>query len=88
MLILARYRQETIFIGEVQVTILDIVRRKHGRTRVKLGIEAPPEILIRRAELPPRPPGEKTSLATTSGEMIPGDQRAGTRADAREETEA
>jgi carbon storage regulator CsrA len=53
MLILARYRQEAILIGNVRVTILDITQRKHGRPRVTLGIDAPTEIPILRAELPP-----------------------------------
>lgn len=52
MLILARYTQEAILIGNVRVTILDIVQRKHGRPRVTLGIDAPSEIPILRAELP------------------------------------
>ena len=51
MLILARYPQETILIGEVRVTVLDIIRHKQGRPRVILGFDAPPEILILRAEL-------------------------------------
>ena len=52
MLILARYPQEAIVIGEVRVTVLDIIRWKQGRPRVILGIDAPPEISILRAELP------------------------------------
>ncbi|HEU5375289.1 MAG TPA: carbon storage regulator [Ktedonobacteraceae bacterium] len=52
MLILARYLDESLLIGEARVTILGIVRRKHGRIRIKLGIDAPPSIPILRAELP------------------------------------
>lgn len=52
MLILARYLDEALFIGKARVTILEVTRRKHGRLRVKLGIEAPPDISILRAELP------------------------------------
>ncbi len=51
MLILARYSQEAILIGDAQVTVLNIIQRK-GRIRVILGIDAPPEIPILRAELP------------------------------------
>ena len=51
MLILARYPQEAILIGEARVTVLEIIQRRHGRSRVTLGIEAPAAISILRAEL-------------------------------------
>ena len=51
MLILARYLQEAIFIGEAHVTILNIAYRKHSRARVTLGINASSEIPILCAEL-------------------------------------
>ena len=51
MLILARYPQEAILIGEARVTVLKIIPRRHGRPRVTLGIEAPAAIPILRAEL-------------------------------------
>jgi carbon storage regulator CsrA len=54
MLILARAIDEAIYIGPCCVTVLGVVRRKQGRIRVKLGIEAPREVPIRRAELSPR----------------------------------
>jgi carbon storage regulator CsrA len=62
MLILARYVNETIVLGSCRVTVLGVVRRKHGRTRVKLGIEAPPEIKILRAELPSRETVQKGNV--------------------------
>ena len=48
MLVLQRKLDETIVIGEcVKVTVLEVCGG-----RVRLGIEAPPEVPIRRAELP------------------------------------
>ena len=48
MLVLARKQNESIQIGDdVRVTILHI-----GRGRVQIGIEAPRDVQIRRAELP------------------------------------
>jgi carbon storage regulator CsrA len=60
MLILTRTIDEAIYIGPCRVTVLGVVRRNQGRIRVKLGIDAPRDIPIRRAELSPRPP-EKQS---------------------------
>lgn len=64
MLILARYVNETIVLGSCRVTVLGVVRCKHGRMRVKLGIEAPPEIKILRAELPRRETVQKGNVPT------------------------
>lgn len=50
MLVLTRKRDEQILIGQdVTITIV----RLHGNT-VRIGIEAPREVRVRRAELPPR----------------------------------
>lgn len=65
MLILARYVDEAVFIGQCRVTVLGIVRRKNGRTRVKIGIDAPPEIPILRAELPRLSANEQNSTPTS-----------------------
>ena len=47
MLVLSRRRKESIYLGDdVVVTVVDI-----GRNRVRLAIEAPPEVVVRRAEL-------------------------------------
>ena len=51
MLILTRYTNEQLLIGDAQLTILAITQRKNGRGCVKLGIEAPAELPIIRAEL-------------------------------------
>ena len=52
MLVLTRKRDEQIQIGEdVTITIV----RLHGNT-VRIGIEAPREVRVRRAELPPLEP--------------------------------
>ena len=49
MLVLTRKRDEQIQIGkDVTITIV----RLHGNT-VRIGIEAPRDVRIRRAELPP-----------------------------------
>lgn len=50
MLVLTRKANEAICIGdEIRVTIVEVRGNK-----VRLGIEAPAEIFVRRAELPPR----------------------------------
>ena len=46
MLVLSRKKGETIFIGDVKVTIIDV-----RGDRVRVGIEAPKEIPIVREEL-------------------------------------
>ena len=52
MLVLSRKSQEAIVIGaNIRVVILEIVGG-----RVRLGIQAPDGVTIRREELPPRPP--------------------------------
>lgn len=68
MLILARYPQEAILIGEVRVTVLAIAQRKHGRPRVTLGIDAPAEISILRAELPRLESNQKRNTLTDNRE--------------------
>jgi carbon storage regulator CsrA len=68
MLILARYPEEAILIGDVRVTVLAIMQRKHGRPRVTLGIDAPATIPILRAELPRWGSNEKPGTPIASGE--------------------
>lgn len=52
MLVLTRRLGEELIIGDdISITILNI----NGR-QVRVGIKAPEEINIRRAELPPRAP--------------------------------
>lgn len=51
MLVLARKRGETIQIGDS--TIVKVLRVEGGR--VKLGIEAPAEVRVRRGELEEQP---------------------------------
>lgn len=87
MLILARYPQEALLIGEVRVTVLHVARRKHGRARVTLGIDAPPEIPILRAELP-RHQQEINSALTTHLEVKPEDHGHAMPAHDREEADA
>lgn len=51
MLVLSRTTGERIVIGnDIVVTVLEV-----GRGRIRLGIEAPPEMSIRRNELPAFP---------------------------------
>ena len=47
MLVLTRKCEERIVIGEVVITVVAI-----GPGRVRLGIEAPDDVVVRRAELP------------------------------------
>lgn len=48
MLVLSRREQEQILIGPVTITVVAI----EGTSRVRLGIEAPEDVVIRRAEVP------------------------------------
>jgi carbon storage regulator CsrA len=73
MLILTRTIDEAIFIGPCRVTVLGVVRRNQGRIRVKLGIDAPRDIPIRRAELSPRPPEQQSGPAMHSQRHAQGD---------------
>jgi|688.fasta_scaffold541941_2 carbon storage regulator len=57
MLVLSRSLNEAIKIGDnVTITIVEILK-----DRVKLGITAPPNIRVFRAELLRQPPKEKNS---------------------------
>ena len=76
MLILARYVQEAVLIGEARLTVLYVTRRKNGRMRVTLGIDAPPEIPILRAELP--------RFLSSSAPTHPHDHRCALSADGEE----
>jgi carbon storage regulator len=50
MLVLSRKSNESIVIdGDIKVTILKV-----SGNRVRLGIEAPPDVAIKRIELPPQ----------------------------------
>jgi carbon storage regulator len=50
MLVLSRKKNETIIIDDqIRVTVVEIVGN-----RIRLGIEAPKEVLIRRSELDAR----------------------------------
>jgi carbon storage regulator len=63
MLVLSRKKKETIVIGNnICITLLD-VRGSH----VRLGIEAPAEVPIRRAELPEKPPANKPAAERPAG---------------------
>jgi len=51
MLVLARLKDEKIMIGdEICITVTEFDKR-HGRTRVKLGIEAPQHVPVHRMEV-------------------------------------
>jgi carbon storage regulator len=55
MLVLSRKPGETIIVGEdIVVTVVSI-----NGNRIKLGIEAPPEVSIKRRELLFESPGER-----------------------------
>lgn len=46
MLVLSRHRDESVMIGEIQVTIVDIRGDK-----VRLGIQAPQDVPVHRREI-------------------------------------
>ena len=52
MLVLTRKEDQTILIGNVTVTVVRVCG-----DRVRLGIDAPPEVPVRRGELEPRKDG-------------------------------
>jgi carbon storage regulator len=62
MLVLSRKSGEEIFIGSgIKVSVLGI-----KGSRVSLGLSAPPEVLIHRAELRPQTGETSTERATDS----------------------
>jgi sRNA-binding carbon storage regulator CsrA len=74
-------------IGDVRVTVLGIVRRKHGRIRVKLGIDAPPAIPILRAELT-RFERDAQGMVARRSEFTSIPEASGQSADQHEEADA
>lgn len=57
MLVLSRKKNEKIKIGSgIVITVVEIIG-----DRVKLGVSAPPDILVMRAELAPEWRGRKTN---------------------------
>jgi carbon storage regulator len=59
MLVLTRKYGEKTYIGDIVVTVVDITD-----TQVRIGIEAPPDVLILRGELIGREPGNQTRNRT------------------------
>jgi carbon storage regulator len=47
MLVLSRRARESLQIGDIRITVTRI-----DRNQVRIGIEAPPSVKIRRSELP------------------------------------
>jgi carbon storage regulator len=60
MLVLSRKQGESIVVPgyDVSITVVEIIGK-----RIKLGISAPPQIGIRRSELPAIPPRRATAAA-------------------------
>ena len=59
MLVLSRRERERIKLGDsIVVTVVRVAGDK-----VRLGIEAPPEVLVLRDELDPRTPGKSAIVA-------------------------
>ena len=50
MLVLSRYLEESIYIGDTRVRVIG-VSNVNGRPRVKLGIEAARDVVVLREEL-------------------------------------
>jgi carbon storage regulator CsrA len=78
MLVLSRKVNEQILIGEaIKITIL----RVRGDA-IRIGIEAPREVQVRRSELPPRPqadaaPKLQRPRPRRHGEQNPGEKKGG-----------
>jgi carbon storage regulator len=69
MLVLSRKASESVVIdGEIRVTVIKI-----NGNKVRLGIEAPLDVIIKRSELSPL---ETTASATFEGEIGPEPSRA------------
>jgi len=65
MLVLTRKIQETLVIdGNITVTVVSV---ENGRVRI--GIEAPRHISVRRGELEPRPQGQSHSFEVAGARM-------------------
>ena len=65
MLVLTRKIQETLVIdGNITVTVVSV---ENGR--VRLGIEAPRNIAVRRGELEPRPQAHAHSFEVAGGRV-------------------
>lgn len=73
MLVLSRKAQQTIQIGDdVVITVV----RVHGG-HVRIGIEAPREVRVRRGELPPREAATTASTENSSTHVVSGTIAAG-----------
>ena len=62
MLVLSRRKGESIVIGNAVLTLLDT-----GRGRVRIGIEAPPDLAVMRGELV-----HTTAAHVADPEVVPG----------------
>jgi carbon storage regulator len=60
MLVLARKRNESIVIGDIRITVVEI-----SGGRVRLGIEAPKKVLVYRREVYDRIQADRPALAGT-----------------------
>ena len=68
MLVLTRGLKQQIVIGDQQITVT-VLEVKGGR--VRLGIEAPPEVAVRRKELlDPKQQGAELGLAMAEGRPV------------------
>ena len=53
MLVLQRHIDQCIIIGEglIKIMVVDVKRGKKGHHKVRIGIEAPPELRVDREEI-------------------------------------
>ena len=72
MLVLSRYRDESIYIGDdIVITVVDI-----RGDRVRIGVQAPPDVSVHRQEVyeaikNEREPGSATRKASSQTPLVP-----------------
>ena len=76
MLVLTRKPGERILIGDdIVVTLISIRRDDDYGPKIRIGLDAPTDVVIRREEVPDRRTAEQPSAAEASLESLEGETR-------------